>query len=987
MNERTDELKNGVFMADELNKDDAGTAPSQPSERLRARTLEGSPRKPSKTKKAVFFALPVLCAAAIAGGFFVRDSYGDFVWKAWARKWGLLPPHPVARRATAGERKPMDVKYDEALFAKAKIELYVQEQMPALKAEPEKLTLEVVSETLKELERSKIQIVGYRDHLEKMAEVLNDPSGQTLSEVDNVRFNDEFREYQQFLMRLNSAIAEWKDLYRQKGGQVSEAIEAPRAPSFNPRLAFQWGWFPDGLWVRYRVVTRVGTDAYTDYRDVGLKSGARDPERTLVTQSCVDGEAREAAEQTQKWIPEGLKVAGEESLAIGGASVKCVVVEVGPSRVWYAAEGRGAGRLVLKRVEEKKSFVVTALSEEALDFKKQQFNCMRYDAQEKVRDEAGQEEVVAVRAWVHEDVPDGLVKMERRKGETVEVHELIDRGDDWGRRPSFPTKAEAPQEEAPAPPEKPQEPPKSEEQGNGNHEAPQGPWAKEKVGTWYRVKSSMNDMEMYTDTGLKEFKPGETCVLVMQTHMSGQSFPEQEHRLELGTGVAPASPSGEDEVEIEGTKYACEIYETGGTKSWVLKDGRFKGQALKMESPQMTMIVTKLGEEAIQVKDRAFDCIVVDSETDMGGVKTAMRAWVSVDFPLGTVKSETPTSTSMLVDLGDDWSQRTSPFAEEPAAKPAEEPVPNPWANESVGTWFRMKTTASGMVMYTDLGLAELGSDYYVQVGQTYVMGRPGEEQKTRVDLKAAASKKVGEETIAIGEGQYACDIYETEGMKSWVVREGEYKGTALKSESAQVGVIAIALGADVITVKGRRFDCVVVEVEQTTMGQSMKTKTWTSSSLPLRAVRIETPMSKGELVDFGGDWSNRPPLPVAEGEKPKPGSEPAKPEPPVDEKTAKAGAMIAEADEMLRDALPLFQEVITGLRTLSSDKDDLKELVKKAEACQKKLYDAQMRYMLGEAGAADPARINARVKSIDRRLEDLKEFVRAFKAAGRTER
>src|SRR5262245_17483963 len=110
--------------------------------------------------------------------------------------------------------------------------------------------------------------------------------------------------------------------------------------------------------------------------------------------------------------------------------------------------------------------------------------------------------------------------------------------------------------------------------------------------------------------------------------------------------------------------------------------------------------------------------------------------------------------------------------------------IPNPWANEKPGAWYRWKSSTAGMDIYIDTALKESGADYYVTISQTFMMGKYSDETANRVELKGEPAKPVGAEELEIGGTKVSCDIYEFSGTKSWVVKEGEFKGAGVKVTS-----------------------------------------------------------------------------------------------------------------------------------------------------------------------------------------------------------
>jgi len=771
-------------------------------------------RKPSTIKKLVFFSMPVLALALVAGGFFVRNHRGENVWVLWLRKFAVLAPLPEEKKPVTSnkdERTPGEIKYDEALIVKRRLEMYVQ-SLKRIEENDEFQTPDKLSEIVKELERGRIQMQGYMDHLGAMAEALADEKGTTeYRHIDNLNFNAELQKYQKYMPEIGAHILKWKEIAKKKGLKFDDPPVDAR-PAFKPRLANVWGRCANGSWVRHRVIVRAGADdpdPFMQYKDTMLKNGGllADKEGTIATQRFAKGEAKEIVDETVTWEPDGLKVGSEESLTIGATAMKCTVVEVGAQKSWYAAEGRGAGKLLVKRVDGAKTFAVTSLAEEQVEIpgKNQKFNCIKYEA-----DESDGTDTTKVVAWVNEDVPGGLVKMRRQTGDRVETTMLVDRGSNWEKRPEFPKDEQVPKDDGATPP-KP-EPPKEEPKPEPPKEEPK---------------------------------------------------PEPK----------PEPPKEEPKPEPR---------------------------------PE----------------------------------------------PKPEPKPEPPKET-------------------------ARQDIPNPWAGEKVGAWFRLRSSTSGMEIFIDTGLAELGADYYVTVTQNYMMGKFHDETRTKVDLKGEPVKPVGSENVDVGGTTVSCDVYEISGSKTWVVKEGDYRGALVRMESPYVKSAAKKLGKESVSVKGRSFDCVVVEAEQDMGGQKSLQKTWTCATFPLSTVKMEGSATTMALVDHGDDWSKRPTPETAPKEEPKPTEEP---KPAAEDKAARAQRLIDEADALLKEATPAFKEVKAGADAPPADAAARRELVKKADACEKKLYDAQLKYTVAQPNASDPEKIKARIKALDSRLADLKKYKEKLK-------
>ncbi len=318
-----------------------------------------------------------------------------------------------------------------------------------------------------------------------------------------------------------------------------------------------------------------------------------------------------------------------------------------------------------------------------------------------------------------------------------------------------------------------------------------------------------------------------------------------------------------------------------------------------------------------------------------------------------------------------------------------------PWMNEKEGAWYRTKSAMSSMEMFIDQGLKEKGADYFVLVSVTHMTGVPPTEQATKVPLQGAAIQPTGSEEVEVDGAKYACDIYETETAgaktKTWVVKDGDYKGQAAKMESDTVKMQAKKFSKETVTVKDRSFDCVVVETAMEAMGTKMASKVWMCATCPV-PLRSETAGSTMSLVDFGDDWSKRPEAPLAAPPPPPPPPPPPAtteaqpPPPPKDDlaavKAAKVRKSMDEADALVKDVVPAYKELAGSMQTLPANLAMLRELLKKVEAVEKKLYDAQLKYTLIKSDAPDPQMVDARIRSLDKLIGKTQEWQRAIKNA-----
>jgi hypothetical protein len=214
--------------------------------------------------------------------------------------------------------------------------------------------------------------------------------------------------------------------------------------------------------------------------------------------------------------------------------------------------------------------------------------------------------------------------------------------------------------------------------------------------------------------------------------------------------------------------------------------------------------------------------------------------------PTPVVKATDPEATSTGVYL------RPRPV---PKAVPTR--TINPWTEEQPGCWFRLRTTSGGKTSYTDVGLKEKSERSYTLNVQTSTDGKPS-EQKT----EAPAVYLHGEKTLVFDGQSYLCEI-QSPGMDpaksptTLVLLSSKYPGAVFKSDAPDAVFTPAKVWEYTMRVKGRSFDCLVVEG----MLNNKPVKTY-YTALPIQSIRQEKAGDSTVLVDFGDDWSKRPAFP-----------------------------------------------------------------------------------------------------------------------------
>lgn len=180
-------------------------------------------------------------------------------------------------------------------------------------------------------------------------------------------------------------------------------------------------------------------------------------------------------------------------------------------------------------------------------------------------------------------------------------------------------------------------------------------WGHESPGAWYRIRTMEGGKSVFTDVGLKD-RDADACTLIVQKHAGGKGGAVAEQREPNQTVVL----LGEERLRLDDRDYLCEIREPqeGGSRQWVLMQGRHAGAVLRSEGPDGSFIAERLWENPVRVGDRVFDCLVVEGTIGNRRVKT----WYSPAFPLNAVRLEIDGETvSQAVLAGDSWTARPAP--------------------------------------------------------------------------------------------------------------------------------------------------------------------------------------------------------------------------------------------------------------------------------------------------------------------------------------
>ncbi|HYF00856.1 MAG TPA: hypothetical protein VEJ18_18185, partial [Planctomycetota bacterium] len=204
------------------------------------------------------------------------------------------------------------------------------------------------------------------------------------------------------------------------------------------------------------------------------------------------------------------------------------------------------------------------------------------------------------------------------------------------------------------------------------------PWDAEAPGAWFRYRRSAGGRETYSDVALKERGPWYRLLTAQE---KTKDAPDPEYHV--WNELQELYPRGDLLFKGIAIDLLARAVDGKEVVLWVVREGPHAGVILKSESPQAKVSIARVGQETLRVKDRSFDCLVVETEAAEG--RPRETRWLSPACPAGPVKILSEGMTQELVDWGGRWESRP-PFpgtviakGEPKPAVPAEpKPAPKP---------------------------------------------------------------------------------------------------------------------------------------------------------------------------------------------------------------------------------------------------------------------------------------------------------------------
>ncbi len=188
----------------------------------------------------------------------------------------------------------------------------------------------------------------------------------------------------------------------------------------------------------------------------------------------------------------------------------------------------------------------------------------------------------------------------------------------------------------------------------------------------------------------------------------------------------------------------------------------------------------------------------------------------------------------------------------------------DPWREQKVGAWFRVKAVAGRDETLTDAGLRERGAGFYVLGVQVCVGGRAEWEKWDRCE--ARSTTLLGQEMVDVGGTLVDSDLYQLVSKagteRIWVLLDGPHAGAPVKTESPGTIFVASKIEPETLAVGSKSFECAKLSGVETIGGKKGDAIRWWSAAYPLGPVKSTSATLQTEAVKAGDDWNKRPPLP-----------------------------------------------------------------------------------------------------------------------------
>jgi hypothetical protein len=310
----------------------------------------------------------------------------------------------------------------------------------------------------------------------------------------------------------------------------------------------------------------------------------------------------------------------------------------------------------------------------------------------------------------------------------------------------------------------------------------------------------------------------------------------------------------------------------------------------------------------------------------------------------------------------------------------------DPWRGESAGAWYRVRERTAEEERFRDVGLDARENGQQILVQQ--LMTAAGKDFEVRYPLAVDELRVVGGVRLALEGGEYEFDLVESKfGLgRMWVVKTGRFAGATLAEDWKGRKVAPKRFGTETLVVRGRKFPCLVVTSELG--GVADGHKAWIAPHYPLGPVKLEVEGLRMELVDWGLEWGRRPEFPEPARPGAPLGSEDPAPPTPAPEKLSAAAAAqkakveraLAEAAQLIREAMPLYADVARRSSSPPEDGAARDALMEKAVDARSRLSLARSLYEGVRAQAPSPEVLDRRISQLSESIDGLDAVVDRLK-------
>lgn len=173
----------------------------------------------------VFVGTPLLAI----GGFVIRKN-GHPIWFIFLSQIGMMKLERTTPERPKETMSDMDIKYNNALIARARAEMYIKQDIRIAKDQMDTLDGAKADTILKNVKIMLDEITASLDHISAVVEETHKPEGTSQSKIDNLGANHEMNAQTKFRKELLGMSNEWKEIADLKNGRVAPKPEIAKKP-------------------------------------------------------------------------------------------------------------------------------------------------------------------------------------------------------------------------------------------------------------------------------------------------------------------------------------------------------------------------------------------------------------------------------------------------------------------------------------------------------------------------------------------------------------------------------------------------------------------------------------------------------------------------------------------------------------------------------------------------------------------------------------